>query len=173
MSPSRSHCQMNSLPLDLNQKTRLTDSQKAALERIETEDFPFVWERLKMEGRLIESEIPILEREFKRFLVLILLDIKPLAMIGPKIDEIWHQFILFTAQYGSFCQGAFGRFIHHQPNTPTTPVPPEAWTNFLTGYREHFGEIPRVWADGMDDDALAYFRGVPRSFPSKWSGWTG
>ena len=31
------------------------------------------------------------------------------------IDEMWHNFILFTRPYTDFCQQHFGYFIHHQP----------------------------------------------------------
>ena len=33
------------------------------------------------------------------------------------IDEMWHNFILFTNDYGKFCFENFGRYIHHQPTT--------------------------------------------------------
>lgn len=31
------------------------------------------------------------------------------------IDEMWHNFILFTTVYESFCKKFFNRFIHHIP----------------------------------------------------------
>ncbi|WP_186647030.1 hypothetical protein [Fluviispira vulneris] len=31
------------------------------------------------------------------------------------IDEKWHNFILFTKYYHSFCEEYFGRYIHHIP----------------------------------------------------------
>ncbi len=33
------------------------------------------------------------------------------------IDEMWHNFILFTKDYDAFCHQYFGRYIHHQPST--------------------------------------------------------
>lgn len=33
------------------------------------------------------------------------------------LDEMWHNFILFTKDYNSFCIENFGFFIHHQPMT--------------------------------------------------------
>ncbi|WP_052250038.1 hypothetical protein [Flavobacterium sp. KMS] len=33
------------------------------------------------------------------------------------IDEMWHNFILFTKDYNDFCQTYFGQYIHHQPKT--------------------------------------------------------
>lgn len=31
------------------------------------------------------------------------------------IDEMWHNFILFTRDYQQFCQQYFGSYIHHLP----------------------------------------------------------
>lgn len=31
------------------------------------------------------------------------------------IDEMWHNFILFTKDYNEFCENSFGFFIHHFP----------------------------------------------------------
>lgn len=33
------------------------------------------------------------------------------------IDELWHEFILFTKDYADFCERFFGRFLHHIPTT--------------------------------------------------------
>lgn len=33
------------------------------------------------------------------------------------IDEMWHNFILFTREYMEFCQRFFGRYLHHAPFT--------------------------------------------------------
>ena len=32
------------------------------------------------------------------------------------LDDIWHQFILFTKSYMNFCNEYFGRMIHHLPD---------------------------------------------------------
>lgn len=40
---------------------------------------------------------------------------KPVGMPSKVVDEAWHQFILFTREYKSFCEQAFGRFLHHTP----------------------------------------------------------
>ncbi|HLO64229.1 MAG TPA: hypothetical protein VK165_14825 [Azonexus sp.] len=37
------------------------------------------------------------------------------AMPSQAVDDAWHEFILFTRQYDSFCSGAFGCFLHHTP----------------------------------------------------------
>jgi len=40
---------------------------------------------------------------------------KRVAMPSQVVDELWHEFILFTRDYAQFCQAAFGRFLHHTP----------------------------------------------------------
>ncbi|GAB3262431.1 glycine-rich domain-containing protein [Chitinimonas naiadis] len=38
-----------------------------------------------------------------------------LGMPSQAVDELWHEFILHTRHYQTFCQAAFGRFLHHTP----------------------------------------------------------
>jgi hypothetical protein len=33
-----------------------------------------------------------------------------------EIDEMWHEFILFTQAYNDFCEQYFGEYMHHLPN---------------------------------------------------------
>jgi hypothetical protein len=37
------------------------------------------------------------------------------SMPSQVADDLWHEFILYTRHYAAFCQGAFGRFMHHTP----------------------------------------------------------
>lgn len=37
------------------------------------------------------------------------------AMPSQVVDDAWHEFILFTRAYKSFCHRALGRFLHHTP----------------------------------------------------------
>jgi hypothetical protein len=43
-----------------------------------------------------------------------------LAMPSQVVDVAWHEFILFTRNYETFCAKALGRFLHH---TPTEAMP--------------------------------------------------
>lgn len=40
---------------------------------------------------------------------------KPVAMPSQVVDDLWHEFILFTKAYQQFCRRAFGRYLHHTP----------------------------------------------------------
>ncbi len=37
------------------------------------------------------------------------------SMLSKAVDDLWHEFILFTKHYNYFCKGAFGEFLHHTP----------------------------------------------------------
>lgn len=40
---------------------------------------------------------------------------KYVAMPSEVVDQLWHEFILYTRHYEAFCKGAFGKFLHHTP----------------------------------------------------------
>ena len=40
---------------------------------------------------------------------------KMVAMPSQVVDDVWHEFILFTRAYANFCSRAFGRYLHHTP----------------------------------------------------------
>lgn len=40
---------------------------------------------------------------------------KFVSMPSQVVDELWHEFILYTRHYADFCDKAFGRFMHHTP----------------------------------------------------------
>ena len=37
------------------------------------------------------------------------------SMPSQVTDDLWHEMILYTRHYDSFCKKAFGRFLHHTP----------------------------------------------------------
>jgi len=38
-----------------------------------------------------------------------------ISMPSQVADDLWHELILYTKNYQSFCRKAFGRFLHHTP----------------------------------------------------------
>jgi len=42
---------------------------------------------------------------------------REIAMPSQVVDDLWHEFILYTREYQVFCRHAFGRFLHHTPAT--------------------------------------------------------
>ena len=49
-------------------------------------------------------------------------DDQVIGMPSRAVDEAWHGLILCTARYAAFCDEAYGRFLHHQPDGAGPPV---------------------------------------------------
>jgi hypothetical protein len=97
-----------------------------------------------------QNEIDEAVKEFKKFLILILLHPnKLMAMTSKSVDVVWHTFILFTKQYVEFCSKTFGYYIHHEPATSKYKIKEESKVNFLDAYKEHFGGIPIIWKNNV------------------------
>ena len=52
--------------------------------------------------------------DVKRYLYLCVVTGRSLSP-PPRIDRIWHIFLVFTEGYLRFCKLCFGKFIHHRP----------------------------------------------------------
>ncbi len=68
-----------------------------------------------------------------------------------EIDDMWHEFILFTEDYTNFCDEYFGGYMHHLPSVEENGVEPEPPTfeelEKIIGYiYDNLGEdTVRVW----------------------------
>ncbi len=51
----------------------------------------------------------------KFFLYNLMAEGKFVSMPSQAVDDLWHEFILFTKHYNDFCKKAFGQFLHHTP----------------------------------------------------------
>lgn len=50
-----------------------------------------------------------------------------------EIDNMWHEFILFTQEYTNFCLRYFGEYLHHLPNIfDNAPISPEETENEIS-----------------------------------------
>jgi hypothetical protein len=97
--------------------------------------------------------------ELKKYLWLSALTGRPLPMTSRAIDDVWHQFILFTVEYHRFCDRFFGYYMHHSPNLPRAPEPEDGSMvkEFFRLYKENFGPVPRLWVDGQTRTSEAFF----------------
>jgi hypothetical protein len=43
------------------------------------------------------------------------------SMPSQVVDDLWHEFILYTKAYEAFCKQAFGQFLHHTPAVVLSP----------------------------------------------------
>jgi hypothetical protein len=55
------------------------------------------------------------------------------SMPSQVADDLWHEFILYTREYDTFCRRAFGGFLHHTPAVVLGP------------HRSHNAGLRRVW----------------------------
>lgn len=55
------------------------------------------------------------------------------SMPSQVVDDLWHEFILYTRHYQAFCKGAFGATLHHTPAV------------VLGSQRQHNEGLRRVW----------------------------
>src|SRR5262245_30488380 len=69
---------------------------------------------------------------------------KFLAMPSQVVDDLWHEFILYTRQYQQFCAQAFGHFMHH---TPAAAMGPAAARRLADGLR-------RMWWFACKDEGI-------------------
>ena len=76
-------------------------------------DAPYLTEKLVKEHICTsEGEAQALFREVKRYLFLNRTDqSKVWEMYSLRIDEVWHQFVLFTRQYIDFCRRYYGAYL--------------------------------------------------------------
>ena len=69
---------------------------------------------------LTDDECEEIFRELKLWLYLVgtrTSDTPPLVILSSMevVDNIWHEFLLYTTDYANFCHTYFGHFIHHEP----------------------------------------------------------
>jgi hypothetical protein len=102
------------------------------------------------------AEAEQLFTEAKRFIVLcdVTTDVA-CEMFSVRVDEAWHQFILYTAEYADFCRRYFGRYVSHRPNNApsgrrscehTVTTGSISFADFRGRYEALFGEpLPDIW----------------------------
>lgn len=58
---------------------------------------------------------------------------KFVSMPSQIVDDLWHEFILYTREYDAFCRRALGKFMHHTPAV------------VLTANKQNNTGLRRVW----------------------------
>jgi hypothetical protein len=137
----------------------MTAAHTALLDRFNVQQAPFVRQRLTKDG-MSGEDYDRLFPEFLKFAFLteVARQERPwatLPMLSKQVDQVWHAFILFTAEYAAFCDATLGRFLHHKPNLGGEGHPEDA-ARFRALYATYFGPVPEVWGKpapaGDDDD---------------------
>ncbi|MGN7479712.1 hypothetical protein ACTHOQ_17970 [Solibacillus silvestris] len=81
-----------------------------------------VEERVRRENRLKEYEYEWRLMDLKRYFILTSL-LKESPMFSEKVDELWHQMLMFTREYDEFSKKYLGTTLHHSPNINVEPDP--------------------------------------------------
>lgn len=98
-------------------------------------------------GLYIAEEIDDVEIEYKKYLALCI-GFPSIGFPTPlKLDDLWHQHILFAKDYQSMCQNVFGRFLHHSPFTDGRKADQAAKAKMFSFAQSEFGNVPE-WAWG-------------------------
>jgi hypothetical protein len=80
--------------------------------------------------------------DLKRFLYMAVIADKPVAPTE-KLDEMWHNFILYTMDYAEFCTMYLGMFVHHRPRRRDDPKSTRNMRQETLDFaRELFGHLP-------------------------------
>lgn len=62
------------------------------------------------------KESALVSRGLRQFFIAYLMSGKEfVSMPSVVVDDLWHEFILYTRDYQDFCRRAFGGFLHHSP----------------------------------------------------------
>ncbi len=126
--------------------SRIINKHGELLKKLESFQAPYLEEKLLSDNKFRNGEeYQEAFTEFKKYLALSKIVGKKMSMMSEKVDEVWHQFILFTPQYHKFCEEVLEGYFHHIPKTSLTPLDPKGRENFIESYRKIFGEIPEIW----------------------------
>ena len=74
-----------------------------------------VEERVRRTNKLKENEYEWLLLDLKRYFILTAL-LKEAPMFSEKVDELWHEMLMFTREYDDFSKKFLGKTLHHSPN---------------------------------------------------------
>lgn len=98
---------------------KLCDNLEQSLSNIFMEN---VEKRVGKNSRLKENEYEWRLLELKRYFILAYL-LKKSPMFSEKVDELWHEMLMFTREYDNFSKSYLGATLHHTPNINEEPDP--------------------------------------------------
>jgi hypothetical protein len=116
---------------------------------------PYLSEKLlKLKVVRTAEEAVSLFSEVKKYLVLCELHRDSMIpMFSRRIDEVWHQLVLFTAHYEDFSRTYFGKFVHHDPveadADEVAPIREMTFAEFRAAYEARFGDLSEAWFDEL------------------------
>lgn len=110
---------------------------------------PDLVERIQKKLELPADQAEVLFKDLIKFLSLCAyrMDDSRAPLVPPKkIDEAWHNFLLFTEEYAGFCETFFGGFVHHQPSTSKTPLRGNRIADTIALAEMIYGDLSENWS---------------------------
>ncbi|NIS95364.1 MAG: hypothetical protein GTN97_05545 [Nitrosopumilaceae archaeon] len=147
---------------DIDEYMKLSGSTLKTLEKLWEYSLPeSIVTRLKKHfpfNSMTSKDVGICIDEFKKFVAIMLIgkkEKKGVAMTSNVIDEIWHEFVLFTIDYHDFSAMLGLEYIHHTPNTKTFSFGRDAAEFFFETYKKYFGDLHPIWYYTMIDEEIS------------------
>lgn len=78
--------------------------------------------RVRENNKLKVNEYEWRLLDLKRYFILTSL-LKESPMFSEKVDELWHEMLMFTREYDDFSKSYLGTLLHHNPNVNVEPEP--------------------------------------------------
>ena len=91
-------------------------------ESLSTSFMEKVEERVRRKNKLKENEYEWRLLDLKRYFILTAL-LKETPMFSEKVDELWHEMLMFTREYDDFSKKYLGKTLHHSPNVTVESNP--------------------------------------------------
>ena len=106
--------------------SRLVKARRAELIRDYTLP-PGLFEKLrKKRPELTLKDCQLVGHALRQFfLVYLKSGCRYVSMPSQVVDDLWHEFILYTRNYETFCRRAFGGFLHHTPAVVLSTARPQ------------------------------------------------
>lgn len=110
------------------------------LDYVQSYDFSRVISHVMRDG-LSRDEATQSAEQLRAFMALnaMHLDAPTCLVAWEGMEPAWHAFILDTREYARFCQGAFGRMLHHWPDAYGTDEFRDGWSKTVELAAKHFG----------------------------------
>jgi len=147
--------------VNMEEYMRLPGSTIRTLEKLWQYNLPEdIIKRLKKNfpfNSMTSKDVGICVDEFKKFIAIMVIgkkEKKGVAMTSNVIDEIWHEFVLFTLDYHEFSEMLDLQYIHHTPNTKTFSFGPSASEFFFNTYKKYFGDLHPIWYYTMIEEEI-------------------
>lgn len=134
------------------QTTVIRNKLGASLEAVLEYKNPEIVARIKREHGMSQEEVEKLFEDTLMYLFLCSVVSKPIAPTK-QIDKGWHEFLMYTRDYRSFCDEYLGIFVHHNPVPIMTKSTSLLTSQDTLGFAiETFGEVGPNWYSKSQGD---------------------